>query len=324
MISVAMATYNSQKYIIRQLESIKQQTKQVDEVIIQDDNSTDNTIDLIKDFINKYNLSNWKIEKNTTNIGYILTFKKAINRCIGDIIILSDHDDVWLENKVEIIENEFKKNENILVLATSFVEIDEKEQIIPIKKRITCSNNNLIKRRVRSKKINKMSIRDIGVYNISPGCTCAFNSKIKEKLIKENYDLPHDWQITSIGALMNGLYYLDIVTTKYRIHSNNTIGLGHKDDYSTRLKLSKKALTEKKELKRLFNTFGLNNKDRKYINRVVEIFYLREKLMNSKNILKYGINILIKSIGLGKLYESVGFDILSIIKIYKSKRRETI
>ena len=110
MISVAMATYNSERYIIQQLDSIVNQTQKVDEVIIQDDCSQDETVDIIKQYIKDKNLKNWKVERNEHNMGYVLTFKNAIQRCNGEIIILCDHDDVWMKNKVELISKTFAEN----------------------------------------------------------------------------------------------------------------------------------------------------------------------------------------------------------------------
>lgn len=323
MISVVIATYNSEKYIIQQLESIVQQTRNVDEVIIQDDCSTDNTINVVKEFIKNNNLINWKIESNLQNKGYISTFKEAIKRSNGDIIILCDHDDEWVSNKVEIIEKSFNENDNVLVLATSFIKIDENGNEIPVKKKMGRSNNNLIRRSLKKGQINKMSLRDIAIYNITPGCTCAFSSKIKRH-IEEEYKFPHDWQIETVGACMDGLYYLDVVTTKYRIHSKNTIGLGHQNDYEKRAKLCDIGFSEKKEMIRLINNMSNDektNKDKKYMNRVVKVFELRTKMMQTKKIVKYAPKTLFSCIGLSKLYESVAFDIISIISSKRSKNK---
>lgn len=322
MISVAMATYNGEKYIEAQLDSILRQTIQVDEVIIQDDFSTDRTVSIINKFIKKNKLSNWKLEQNRKNIGYILTFKKAIEKCKGDIIILSDHDDLWMKDKVEIINNTFNRKENILVLATSFMEIDEQEKYISIKKRRGHSNNNLIRRRIKRKKLNKMTLEDVGAYNISPGCTCAFSFKIKNEIIRRNYKLPHDWQITLTGALLEGLYYLDIVTTKYRIHSNNTIGLGHKQSYEQRKKVCINDLRQKEEMKKIADNLNASDKQKKYINKIIRIFEIRKQLMQTKKIVKYGLRAIISCLGMNKLYETIGLDIISIIRT--NRRRENI
>lgn len=317
MISVVMATYNSEKYIKPQLESILKQTQQVDELIIQDDCSTDNTINIIQDFITKNNLDHWSIKKNENNVGYVFTFKEAIKRCKGDIIILCDHDDLWVEDKVKIICQKFNENKDILVLATSFIEIDENDNIIYVKKEKNYSNNNLIRKKIKKNSLNKMNFKDVAVYNISPGCTCAFSSKIKDKIIQKNYQIPHDWQIILTGALMNGLYYYDIVTTKYRIHSNNTIGLGHKRDFKQRADTCKKDLIQKREMEKMLIDLKANKKDIKYINKIIKAFEDRNKLMKTKNIFKYGIKALVDSLGIKGLYQTIGLDILVIIKIYK-------
>ena len=87
MISVAMTTFNGEKYIEKQIESILNQSLSVDEIIICDDGSTDNTIELMK----KYNV---QIIQNKKNLGYKLNFKKAMEKCKGDYIFLCDQDAV--------------------------------------------------------------------------------------------------------------------------------------------------------------------------------------------------------------------------------------
>ena len=86
MISVAMTSYNGEKYIEEQIESILNQTVKIDEIIIVDDGSIDGTIDLIK----KYDVT---LVQNEKNIGYKENFKKAMSLCHGDIIFLCDQDD---------------------------------------------------------------------------------------------------------------------------------------------------------------------------------------------------------------------------------------
>lgn len=87
MISVVMATFNGEKYIKKQLKSIISQTKKVDEIIIVDDCSSDNTVKLIEQFKNKYN-QNLKLYINKVNIGYRKNFKKAISLCESEYIFL--------------------------------------------------------------------------------------------------------------------------------------------------------------------------------------------------------------------------------------------
>ena len=86
MISVAMATYNGEKYIEQQLDSIRNQKQKPDEVIICDDGSTDNTVVVINEYIKKYKLKQWIVVENEKNLVYFDNFFKSIKLCIRDTI----------------------------------------------------------------------------------------------------------------------------------------------------------------------------------------------------------------------------------------------
>lgn len=84
--SVVISTYNGEKYILEQLDSIRTQTLTVDEVLIFDDRSHDNTVELCRDFINKFNLENWKVLNNEKNKGFVKNFIDGLYETTGDII----------------------------------------------------------------------------------------------------------------------------------------------------------------------------------------------------------------------------------------------
>ena len=110
MISVCLATYNGEKYIRQQLESILSQLSDSDEVIISDDGSTDLTLKIIEDFKDK----RIKTFKNNKNHGINGNFENALNCAAGDFIFLSDQDDVWLPNKVKNCISYLKENDCIV------------------------------------------------------------------------------------------------------------------------------------------------------------------------------------------------------------------
>lgn len=99
MISVCMATYNGEKYIKEQLESILIQLGAEDEIIISDDGSTDNTISVV----NSMNDKRIKLFYNHGKHGFTRNFENALRYAKGDYIFLSDQDDIWLDNKVSTI-----------------------------------------------------------------------------------------------------------------------------------------------------------------------------------------------------------------------------
>lgn len=314
MISVAIALYNSMRFIEEQLNSIRRQILPVDEVVMVDDCSTDGTYDFVSEYITKNNISNWLLFQHRENKGYIKTFREAINVCHGDIIILCDHDDVWLENKTQIVRDEFDKNPDMTVLATSFIQIDESGNNIKIHQKHNHGNNNLIRRKIEKEALTKMTVYDVVVYNISPGCTCAFRSRIKAKFMSVKGVLPHDWILTTIGACEGSLYYLDIVTTKYRIYTGNTIGLGHIDEYNLRKSIVANNLEEKEAIYNIVKDhFITTDKELEYCRKLIHVFELREEFLKTKNYL-IGLKALIKAIPYGKLYESVVMDIVAVAK----------
>ena len=106
LISIAMCSYNGERFIKEQIDSIIAQTYKNFELIIVDDGSKDNTINIIKE----YQLKDHRIKlfQNDNNLGFVKNFEKAISLCSGDFIALADQDDVWKKNKLEV----FLKNIN--------------------------------------------------------------------------------------------------------------------------------------------------------------------------------------------------------------------
>lgn len=225
-ISIAMTTYNGEKYIEKQLLSLLNQSKKPDEVIIKDDASTDDTANIILAFIKKHLLTNWKFSVNEKNIGYRLNFYNAISETNGDIIFLCDQDDIWHENKIEIITGIFEKDDRIKVINTSFNLIDGDDGAIPIKLKKNKANWNLIDKDLREEELIQIKLDTILYKNISPGCTLAFTKEIKEYYIKVSKQLiPHDWELNILAAINDSLYFYNKALINYRLHANNTIGL---------------------------------------------------------------------------------------------------
>ena len=103
MISVALACYNGENFIYEQIQSIINQTITDLEIIICDDKSTDNTIDIIHNIKDK----RIKLYQNNIQLGVVKNFEKAISLCNGEYIALSDQDDVWVEKKLEKQLNQY-------------------------------------------------------------------------------------------------------------------------------------------------------------------------------------------------------------------------
>ncbi|MDA3876984.1 MAG: glycosyltransferase family 2 protein [Halothiobacillus sp.] len=124
-ISIAMTTYNGAEYLREQLDSFVAQTLLPDELIVCDDLSSDETIEILTQFSQT---APFKVEivRNEKNLGYIKNFERALSLCTGDIIFLSDQDDVWFSNKIAKMANMMTMQPSIFVLQADMVLTDEK------------------------------------------------------------------------------------------------------------------------------------------------------------------------------------------------------
>lgn len=113
--SIAMATYNGAKYLQEQLDSFTIQTLHPDELVVCDDCSTDATLSILENFRMQAPFV-VKIYCNEKNLGFIKNFEKALSLCTGEIIFLSDQDDVWHSEKIAVMNNHLQHNSNIFVL----------------------------------------------------------------------------------------------------------------------------------------------------------------------------------------------------------------
>jgi len=224
-VSVTMTTYNGERFVKEQLQSLKNQTYPADEVVIFDDCSTDHTVGIIESFIKEFGLS-WKLSVNKSNVGYIENFYNAIKAATGDIIFLCDQDDVWHLDKIEKIINVFQKQKDIQVLSTGFRKIDEYGRPLKTEHKPGYTNHGLIKGHIKRHCIKKIDFQCIFRINISPGCTVAFKNACKLIYINNaTKNWCHDWELCIFGGMIDGLFFYNEELIDYRLHACNTIGL---------------------------------------------------------------------------------------------------
>lgn len=212
MISICIATYNGEKYIKEQLDSILMQLEDDDEVIISDDSSTDTTIKIIE----SYNDNRIRIYKNQKFKSPIFNFENALNIASGDYIILSDQDDIWNINKISTIKKYLKSYD--LVLSDTNIINANGDEIDTSFYKLNGSRKGLIKNLIKNSYL---------------GCTMAFNRKILEKSLPFPKDIPmHDWWIGLIGEIYGKTYFIDKKLISYRRHGNNASPTGETSNYS--------------------------------------------------------------------------------------------
>lgn len=214
-ISVAMTTYNGEKYLIEQLKSLSTQVRKPDEVIICDDNSIDNTVSIIKDFIRENNLElSWKLYVNKTNKGYKRNFFDCFDLTTGDIVFFCDQDDIWHSNKISKMMMEFEKNSNIQAMCCTLSVIDEQGNV----------NNTLFnKLRMGNGKLNKIEFKTQVKNNFCGGLTLAVQREVFNDLrhIILKYNLPYDVPVGLFTSIDGGFFILGIPLVFRRIHLNN-------------------------------------------------------------------------------------------------------
>lgn len=219
MISVAMTTFNGEKYIEKQIESIIHQSLPVDEIIVCDDGSTDHTVELLK----KYDVT---LIQNFQNLGYKLNFKQAMEKCNGDYIFLCDQDDIWEKDKVKDMMHIMESHKNIHVLASSFTYIDGQDQMILTTLNKGYSINNLYNKEVAKNDLVSVLTNEFIYGNYFQGCALVMDKQTRDFVVHHFDDrLPHDWIISLYASIDGGMYFYNKSEFKYRIHSDNSIGV---------------------------------------------------------------------------------------------------
>jgi glycosyltransferase involved in cell wall biosynthesis len=229
-----MATYNGEKYIKEQLDSILCQLGEDDEVIVSDDGSNDNTVELIK----SYSDDRIKVYSNTKEKGYTRNFENALEKATGEVIFLSDQDDVWVKTKVKrmltyLNEYDFVVSDNTIV----------DENLTPLHK----SHFELYK-------TQEGFVQNLFLPRYVGACM-AFKKEVLNKSLPfpSNAKLcAHDYWISLIAELYFKAYKLNEPMILYRRHSSNASTGGKKSKNSLSHKLKVRIYTMLHLLKRMF------------------------------------------------------------------------
>ncbi|WP_292009520.1 glycosyltransferase family 2 protein [Chryseobacterium sp.] len=217
--SVAMCTFNGERFLKKQLDSILSQTIPIDEIIICDDSSTDGTQKILSEYQIQFPHL-FKVYINDDTLKSVKNFEKAISLCTNDIIFLSDQDDLWLPSKVESFFKIFQKSTEIDVIASSAYIIDENENRI---------NKNTIWDIFSFFKARNIQYKYFEIFNLIGNTATGANMAFRKSIINEIIPFPdqhyhHDEWIALVSSLKNRFYFLDEKTGSYRIHDLQQIG----------------------------------------------------------------------------------------------------
>ena len=208
MVSVAMASYNGEKYIKEQIDSILANLDTNDELVISDDGSRDNTLDIIRSFGD----SRIKLIDGPHN-GLVKNFENAVKHCTGDIIFLCDQDDVWYDGKVKKVCDKFADTDHILIEHNAIVKDDSGNVLFP---------SFFAHRRVRTGVLKNM------IRNTYHGCLIAFRAELKEEMFPfPEKGCLHDQWIGLVAEMNGTTMFLDEILMDYRRHSGNASSFEH-------------------------------------------------------------------------------------------------
>ena len=230
--SVAMATYNGEKYLREQLESIICNLSDEDEIVISDDGSADGTCKIITE----YQLRDSRVRfVKGMGKGVIANFENAIMHATGEYIFLCDQDDVWEENKIEKVLDCFLKQDCQVVVHDADVWDENEDVIIP---------SFINYRGSKSGAINNI------IKNSYIGCCMAFRRELLEYIltIPKNIEM-HDQWIGVIGDIKGKTYFFDEVLLHYRRHGDNVSSFRH---YPIKKMVCKRIVFVCELIKRLF------------------------------------------------------------------------
>lgn len=218
MVDILLATYNGGRFLREQLDSIFNQTFTDWHIIVSDDGSTDNTIEILNEYIKKFPDKMTMVFSNTHFGNARDNFFYLMKHANSKYIMFCDQDDYWLPNKIEKTLNFLKihENGNPTLVYSDLEVVDE-------------FLNTISYSFIKYQKLNlkKVTFNSLIMENVVAGCTMMINSSLKN--IALNYRnseniIMHDWWLALIAEKFGNLVFLDDTLIKYRQHSNNSVG----------------------------------------------------------------------------------------------------
>lgn len=209
-VAVIMSTYNGEAFVAEQLDSIINQTYKNVEIVIRDDGSSDNTVEIIKEYQKKYN--NIKLHEGK-NVGFVKSFFELLSLAKADYYSYADQDDVWMDNKIELAVN-------------SLNELDDS------KPNMVFGNSDYYDENMKfishGEKNKKYSFLKSLFACCGQGMTMTVNKKTRDMIIE---DTPkscffHDWWTYILCMGLGNVAYNNVTTVKYRRRKENATSEG--------------------------------------------------------------------------------------------------
>lgn len=291
MIEILLATYNGEKYLRQQFNSLLKQTYQDFRILVRDDGSTDNTIAIIEEYAKRYPEKIIFIQDNKKGGSAAKNFFHLISYASADYVMFCDQDDYWLPDKVEItyknmlnLEKKNKKFTPTLVFA-SYKVVDSDLKPIDIKEK----NNQIAK--------YKLDFSHLIVQNYVTGCLIMANKALYTKCgIFDDRILMHDWWLALLASSCGIIYHIPDIVMLYRQHGNNEVGAVNVKSFRYRINKFMDKKTSKMQylyldqaklfLKRYKKVMPISNYNE--LKRFISIYRCSSKLKRMNKLIKGG------------------------------------
>lgn len=204
LVSVVMCTYNGVLYLEDQLKSIMSQSLPAAEVIICDDGSTDGTLMILNDFKEKY--PQITVIVNETRLGFNKNFEKVLGLATYDLVAISDQDDIWVSQKLELLSSGF-------TAGSSVVYCDS----VRFKDKITSD----LKPTKSYRRVQGTSIKKLFLSNTVSGHAIMIKKEFLQTFLPFPSKGYYDWWIAMVSCCNGGLNYVDKVLVYQRVHQSN-------------------------------------------------------------------------------------------------------
>ncbi|KXS32079.1 MAG: Glycosyl transferase, group 2 family protein [Candidatus Gallionella acididurans] len=215
LVSIVMATYNGEKFLRKQLDSILGQTYQNFELIVVDDASTDNTLSILNEYAALYDrIHVFPAEKN---LGLVSNFERGLRLAKGEYIALSDQDDIFRRDKIELLLATLKDHPGRDLVLSDLSLIDENDAEFATS----------LWRYQKLKPQQGKPFRRLIYLNFATGCAMMFRRRLLQIALPfPQACLVHDWwlAVVSASSKAGGIYLVSEQLTAYRKHSSNVLG----------------------------------------------------------------------------------------------------
>ncbi len=220
-LSIAMATYNGGRFLAEQLQSFADQIQPPDELVVCDDQSSDGTLEIVREFQGRVGFP-VVAARNEERLGISMNFAKAIGLCTGDVIFLSDQDDVWAKDKLKRHKDVYREDRGVGLVFNNAVLVDDGLKSLG---RTTFEELGIDERRFRELGGDRAFEVLARASRIS-GCTLSFRSRLWPHVLPIPEPFIHDEWLAIVASMISHIRPIPEPLNYYRQHATQAIGLG--------------------------------------------------------------------------------------------------